>query len=131
MAGEALRVLALAYREADEGEGAEELEQDVVFLGLVGMMDPPRPEAVDAVRVCREVHMRPVMITGDHKLTALAIAREMGIFHDGDRALTGEELEAMATAPSPARSLRPWGRGSTSPSWIPSASTRASRPWTS
>jgi Ca2+-transporting ATPase len=95
MANDALRVLALAYREADEGEGAEELEQDVVFLGLVGMMDPPRPEAVDAVRVCREVHMRPVMITGDHKLTALAIAREMGIFHDGDRALTGEELEAM------------------------------------
>jgi Ca2+-transporting ATPase len=95
MANDALRVLALAYREADEGDGAEELEQDVVFLGLVGMMDPPRPEAVDAVRVCREVHMKPVMITGDHKLTALAIAREMGIFREGDRALTGEELEAM------------------------------------
>jgi Ca2+-transporting ATPase len=95
MANDALRVLALAYREQDEGESAEELEKDVVFLGLVGMMDPPRPEAVDAVRVCKEVHMTPVMITGDHKLTALAIAREMGIFSDGDRALTGEELEAM------------------------------------
>jgi Ca2+-transporting ATPase len=98
MAGDALRVLALAYREADEGEDAEELEANVVFLGLVGMMDPPRPEAVDAVRVCKEVHMRPVMITGDHKLTALAIAREMGIFREGDRALTGEELEAMDEA---------------------------------
>jgi Ca2+-transporting ATPase len=98
MAGDALRVLALAYREADEGEDAEELEANVVFLGLVGMMDPPRPEAVDAVRVCKEVHMRPVMITGDHRLTALAIAREMGIFREGDRALTGEELEAMDEA---------------------------------
>jgi Ca2+-transporting ATPase len=57
MANDALRVLALAYREQDEGESAEELEKDVVFLGLVGMMDPPRPEAVDAVRVCKEVHM--------------------------------------------------------------------------
>ena len=70
----------------------------MVFLGLAGMMDPPRPEAIEAIRVCKQVHIKPVMITGDHKLTALAVAREMGIYHEGDRVLTGEELEKLSEA---------------------------------
>ena len=97
MAGDALRVLAVASRDLPEDIAYEEeaVEQDMVFLGLAGMMDPPRQEAIEAIRVCREVHIRPVMITGDHTLTALAVAREMGIYRDGDRVLTGEELERM------------------------------------
>jgi Ca2+-transporting ATPase len=67
----------------------------MVFLGLAGMMDPPRAEAIEAIRVCRQVHIKPVMITGDHRLTAVAVAREMGIYRDGDRVMTGEELERM------------------------------------
>jgi len=97
MAEGALRVLALARGDVESvPDNVEEVEQGLVFLGLAGMMDPPRPEAIDAVRVCREVSMRPVMITGDHKITALAIAKEMGIYRDGDMELTGEELEAMS-----------------------------------
>jgi Ca2+-transporting ATPase len=97
MAEGALRVLALARKGLDEvPEDKESLEQGLVFLGLAGMMDPPRPEAIDAVNTCKEVHMRPVMITGDHKITALAIAKEMGIYKESDLALTGEELEAIS-----------------------------------
>ena len=66
--------------------------------GYVGMMDPPREEAVEAVRVCRQVSIRPVMITGDHKLTAVAVAKEVGIFREGDSVLTGEELSKMDEA---------------------------------
>lgn len=96
MASEALRVLALGYKKVDSVSTQEShLEKAIVFVGLSGMMDPPRPEAVEAVQVCKQVRMRPVMITGDHKLTALAVAREMGIHNDGDVALTGEELEGM------------------------------------
>ncbi|MGD2080537.1 MAG: cation-translocating P-type ATPase [Nitrospirota bacterium] len=97
MAAEALRVLALATRDLGDSPAAgEEIEKDLVFLGLAGMMDPPRPEAVEAVDTCKKVHMKPIMITGDHKITALAIAREMGIYEEGDIELTGEELEAMS-----------------------------------
>jgi len=94
MASDALRVLALAYRELepDAPLAEEAVETGLVFLGLVGMMDPPREEARQAVAVCRQVHIRPVMITGDHRLTALAVARELDIYRDGDRVLTGEEL---------------------------------------
>jgi Ca2+-transporting ATPase len=96
MAKEALRVLALGYKEVQEVSTEESrLEEAIVFVGLVGMMDPPRPEAIEAVNVCRQVRMKPVMITGDHRLTALAVAKEMGIYNDGDMALTGEELEGM------------------------------------
>ena len=66
--------------------------------GLVGMMDPPREEAMDAVRTCREVHIRPMMITGDHRLTAVAVATEIGIYRDGDLVLTGDELARMDDA---------------------------------
>jgi Ca2+-transporting ATPase len=94
MAGQALRVLGLARRELPAGSGLDEgsVEHDMVFLGLAGMIDPPRPEVIEAIRTCKEVKIRPVMITGDHKLTATAIAREVGIMRDGDLSLTGEEL---------------------------------------
>jgi len=97
MANDALRVLAISYRELSEPDGYNEdrVEQDLVFLGLVGMMDPPREEAIEAVKVCREVQIKPIMITGDHKLTAVAIAKEVGIYRDGDLVLTGEELNKI------------------------------------
>ncbi len=98
MAQEALRVLAVAYREvqADSLGGKEaEIESKLTFLGLVGMMDSPREEAKEAIQVCQQVGIKTVMITGDHKLTALAIARELGIYQEGDIALTGEELEKI------------------------------------
>jgi P-type Ca2+ transporter type 2C len=94
MASEALRVLAVARRSnAIRGTA----ERDLTFLGLIGMIDPPRPEAKRAVARCRRAGITPVMITGDHPLTAEAIARELGILTDG-RAVTGAELEAMDDA---------------------------------
>ncbi len=98
MSADALRVLAVAYKEIDELPQAltsETLESGLTFMGLVGMIDPPRPEAKDAVEICRRAGIKPVMITGDHVVTASAIARELGILLDGDRAITGAELDAM------------------------------------
>jgi Ca2+-transporting ATPase len=97
MATEALRVLAIAYRDVPEADGRSEdtVEKDLVFLGLIGMMDPPREEAVEAVRVCRQVSIRPIMITGDHKLTAVAVAKELGIHRPGDLVFTGEDLSRI------------------------------------
>ena len=98
MGERALRVLALAYKEIDKLPDApkpEELENGLTFLGLVGMIDPPRPEVKDAVAVCRGAGIRPVMITGDHVVTASAIARELGILGEGDLAITGPQLDAM------------------------------------
>ena len=94
LAGEALRVLAVARR---PGATVETAEEEMTFLGLVGMIDPPRPEVKDAVRTCREAGINPVMITGDHPVTAEAIARELGLLTDG-RVVTGAELEAMDDA---------------------------------
>jgi Ca2+-transporting ATPase len=91
LAGDALRVLAVARR-ADAT--LEDAERDLTFLGLVGMIDPPREEVRDAVQTCLEAGVRPVMITGDHPLTAQAIARELGILTDG-RTITGAELEEL------------------------------------
>jgi len=98
MAQGALRVLGFAYRDCpDPIECTEEsLERDMIFLGLAGMMDPPREEAIEATKVCKQVGIRPIMITGDHRLTAVAIAKEIGIYKEGDRVLTGEELEKMS-----------------------------------
>lgn len=98
MANNALRVLAFAKRDlaASDPITEEALEQNLVFLGLVGMMDPPRDEAIEATRVCRQVHIKPVMITGDHKLTAVAVAKEVGFYRDGDIVLTGTELREMS-----------------------------------
>ncbi len=98
MSEDALRVLAIAYKEIDslpENLSPDSLEVGLTFMGLVGMIDPPRPEAKDAVAVCRRAGIKPVMITGDHVVTASAIARELGILCDGDRAITGAELDAM------------------------------------
>lgn len=98
MANDALRVLAFAQRDlvARDPITEEALEQNLVFLGLVGMMDPPRDEAIEATRVCRQVHIKPVMITGDHKLTAVAVAKEIGFYREGEMVLTGAELEKMS-----------------------------------
>lgn len=98
MADSALRVLGIAYKEMPDGFACTEdcVECDMIFLGLVGMMDPPRGEAIEATKVCKEVGIRPIMITGDHKLTAVAIAKEIGIYKEGDMVLTGEELEKMS-----------------------------------
>lgn len=98
MAQEALRVLGLAYRECPDGiDFAEEhLERNFTFLGIVGMMDPPREEAIEAIKTCKQVGIKPIMITGDHKLTAVTIAREMEIYKEGDVVLTGVELEKMS-----------------------------------
>ncbi|MBR3715166.1 MAG: calcium-translocating P-type ATPase, PMCA-type [Clostridia bacterium] len=98
MSEDALRVLAVAYKEIDEvpqNPTSEELENGLTFMGLVGMIDPPRPEANAAVEVCRKAGIKPVMITGDHVVTASAIAKELGILLEGDRAITGAELDAM------------------------------------
>ena len=98
MSEDALRVLAVAYKEIDrvpENPTSEELENGLTFMGLVGMIDPPRPEAKDAVAICRRAGIKVVMITGDHVVTAAAIARELGILHEGDRAITGAELDKM------------------------------------
>ncbi|UCH08342.1 MAG: cation-translocating P-type ATPase, partial [Deltaproteobacteria bacterium] len=97
MAHDALRVLAVAYRELDKEcvVCEETAETGMVFLGLTGMIDPPREEAIEAVKTCKGVHIKPIMITGDHKLTAMAIAKELDIYKEGDLALTGEELEQM------------------------------------
>lgn len=98
MSEDALRVLAIAYKEigtVPENPTSEELENGLTFMGLVGMIDPPRPEAKDAVAVCRRAGIKPVMITGDHVVTASAIAKELGILLPGDKAITGAELDAM------------------------------------
>lgn len=98
MASNALRVLGVAYKDIAEVPTeltSEDLENNLTFVGLVGMIDPPRQEVKAAVEQCYEAGIRPVMITGDHKLTAVAIAKELDIFRDGDLALTGAELDLM------------------------------------
>ena len=90
-----LRVLAFAYKESDE-ELSIQTEKDFTFLGLISMVDPPRPESVEAVANAKRAGIRPVMITGDHKITAVAIAKQIGIFMDEDLAVTGAELDAMS-----------------------------------
>lgn len=96
MAERALRVLALAYREASPDEPLSKLEQDLVFVGLVGMMDPPRAESKAAVAQCRSAGIKPVMITGDHPSTARAIGREIGIIGSGDEVVHGGELDSLS-----------------------------------
>src|SRR5688572_29797347 len=92
MAGEALRVLAVAYK---PNAAPEDAEEGMTLLGLVGMIDPPRPEAQAAVRQCEEAGIKVIMITGDHPLTARAVADELGLSKDG-RVVTGPEMEAMS-----------------------------------
>lgn len=95
----ALRVLAIGYKIIDTLPAeitSEELENGLTLMGLVGMIDPPRPEAKEAVKTCLAAGIRPVMITGDHVVTASAIAKELGILQAGHRAITGAELDAMS-----------------------------------
>ena len=99
MALQALRVLAVAMvdeAEIDEDAGFEQFKGRAVFLGLIGQMDPPRDEVKIAVAECRAAGIRPMMVTGDHKATGLAIARILGMARDGDLAVDGRELEAMS-----------------------------------
>lgn len=101
MAGRGLRVLGFACKPLPEipAEGSDETtEQDLIWLGLAGMLDAPRPEVRDAVARCRSAGIRPVMITGDHQLTAQAVAEDLGIAKPGDRALTGRDLEKLSQA---------------------------------
>ncbi len=99
MSASALRVLAVAYKELSDvpnNPTSEQLEYGLTFLGMVGMIDPPRPEAREAVAVCRQAGIKPIMITGDHVVTASAIAKELGIMEDGDNAITGTQLDALS-----------------------------------
>ncbi len=99
LAQNGLRVLGLAYRHMNVlplSWTVEQVERDLVFVGMVGIIDPPRREVKDAVAVCKSAGIRPVMITGDHPLTAFAIARDLGIAKDGDRVLTGHDLAALS-----------------------------------
>ncbi len=98
MAREALRVLGCAYKEIDHIPSKEEMttiENDLIFIGMVGMIDPPREEAKVAVEKCKTAGIKVVMITGDHKITATAIAKKLGILENEDEAITGSELEQM------------------------------------
>jgi Ca2+-transporting ATPase len=100
LAGRGMRVLGLAMKTLDElpADAAPDTETEMVFLGLMGMIDPPRKEARDAVSRCRDAGIRPVMITGDHPLTALHIAKELGIANAESTAVTGRELSGKSTA---------------------------------
>lgn len=98
MSSQALRVLAIAYKEIEnipEELVSEDIENDLTLMGLVGMIDPPREEAKAAVATCKQAGIKPVMITGDHVVTASAIAKEIGIYNEGDKAITGTQLDAM------------------------------------
>ncbi len=99
MADKALRVLCGAmriYKDKPESEEAAALEQELCYIGLTGMIDPVRPEVVDAIKECRQAGIRPIMITGDHKDTAVAIAKELGIITDNTSAITGAELNKLS-----------------------------------
>lgn len=96
MASHALRVLALGLKDVRRGEPNGDVENDLIFLGLTGMIDPPRTSAVKAIKVCQAAGIKPVMITGDHKLTAQAVAKELGIIRGfNERVVTGIELDQM------------------------------------
>lgn len=99
MAKEALRVLAMAYKELDHEPTDEEMkniENNLIYVGMVGMIDPPRKEVKVAVEKCKTAGIKTVMITGDHKITAVAIAKALGILENEDEAITGKELEEMS-----------------------------------
>jgi Ca2+-transporting ATPase len=99
MARSALRVLAVGYRYIDEvpsPANADTVEKDLVFTGLLGMIDPARPEVPEAVKKCETAGIRPVMITGDHRVTAVAIANEIGMYHPGEKDITGSELSQLS-----------------------------------
>jgi len=96
MAGQALRVLGMAYKQVGQAESTEEAEKGMVFVGLAGMIDPPREEVKGAVQVCNQAKIESVMITGDHKLTAMAIAKELGLLDEEGMAVSGSELDEIS-----------------------------------
>ena len=99
MAKSALRVLACGYKVLDKeptDEEMKQIEKNLIYLGMCGMIDPPRPEAKLAVEKCKNAGIKTVMITGDHKITAIAIAKELGILENEAEALTGKELENIS-----------------------------------
>lgn len=99
MASNALRVLACAYKVLDKAPSKEEMENmesGLTFIGMCGMIDPPRIEVKDAIEKCKRAGIKTVMITGDHKVTAVAIAKELGILEECDEAITGQDLEEMS-----------------------------------
>ena len=96
MAKQALRVLGFAYKELDHKPTKEEIEKDLTFIGMYGMIDPPREEAKLAVEKCKTAGIKTVMITGDHKITAIAIAKQLGILENEDEAITGLELDKIS-----------------------------------
>lgn len=98
MARGALRVLGFAYKEIDKYDDITKEENDLIFAGLVGIIDPPREEVKEAIKVCHKAGMRVVMITGDHKITATAIGKDLGILKDGENALSGEEIDKLSYA---------------------------------
>jgi Ca2+-transporting ATPase len=96
MASEALRVLGVAYKKIGSGSFRRgDVEDELIFVGLLGMIDPPRKEALYAVQKCRMAGIKPIMITGDHKITATAIAKELNIYQSGEKVLTGADLEEI------------------------------------
>ena len=96
MAEKALRVIAVAYKDVEKLPEMQDVEKDLIFCGLIGMIDPPREGVKEAVRTCRRAGIKTVMITGDHLQTAKAIAKELGILKRGDLAIDGETLEKMS-----------------------------------
>ena len=95
LAQQAMRVIAVAYKDCQTMPKESEVEKDLIFCGMIGMTDPPRPQAKSAVAMCRKAGIHTVMITGDHIITARAVAKEIGIYKDGDRAVTGSELDLI------------------------------------
>ncbi|MGB9813053.1 MAG: calcium-transporting P-type ATPase, PMR1-type [Thermovenabulum sp.] len=99
LSSNALRVLAFAYRPFDNmprDVSYENIENNLVFVGLIGMIDPPRPESIEAIKICKKAGIKPVMITGDYKNTAIAIAKELGLIEDKSKVLTGAELDNLS-----------------------------------
>ena len=99
MAGQALRVLGFAYKKLDyipRNFSNSDIEKNLVFVGLEGMMDPPRPETIESIKRCYKAGIRPVMITGDHKVTAVAVAKEIGMKLGKDDVMTGKEIEVLS-----------------------------------
>lgn len=98
MAADGIRVLALAYKEIEKGVSLKDVEKDFIFLGLVGMIDPPREEAYEAVKTCMKAGIVPIMITGDHPITAQAIAKRLGITNENGQTITGRDMEVLEPA---------------------------------
>ena len=96
MTDDALRVIGFCFNNFQEFNINNSIEEDMIFLGLVGMMDNPRPEVKESIKQCFNAGLKPVMITGDHKRTAFAIAKNLGIANDINQVITGEELDCLS-----------------------------------